>query len=224
MDKVGMSASQKETLAGQAAYTRWTLPLYDFLVLRVSCRLIWNCPAQRLEQHYQQHVTANHLDVGVGTGYFLDHCRFPSQTPRLALMDLSPTALAFAARRVARYRPDTYFRNILEPIEFSADRFDSISLSYVLHCLPGNLETKAAALDHLARLMNPGAVLFGATLLQGGVRPGWGARRLMAIYNRKGIFSNREDTLDSLALSMNQRFRDVTIEVAGCCALFSGRL
>jgi hypothetical protein len=43
--------------------------------------------------------------------------------------------------------------------------------------------------------MNPVAVLFGSTLLQGGVRRTWLAMGLMAAYNWKGIFSNRGDDL-----------------------------
>jgi hypothetical protein len=44
----------------------------------------------------------------------------------------------------------------------------------------------------------------------------------MNAYNRKGIFSNREDGLDGLTRALNQRFREVSVEVVGCAALFSG--
>jgi hypothetical protein len=113
-------------------------------------------------EHYNRHVSANHLDVGVGTGYFLDHCRFPSHTPRIALMDLNRNSLDFASRRIARYKPETYIRNVLEPIAIDALRFDSIGVNYLLHCLPGTMESKSVAFDHLKALMNPGAVLFGS--------------------------------------------------------------
>lgn len=49
------------------------------------------------------------------------------------------------------------------------------------------------------------------------------ARGLMAAYNRKGIFSNREDDLETLQHEPGQRFREVSVEVLGCAALFSGR-
>jgi ubiquinone/menaquinone biosynthesis C-methylase UbiE len=209
--------------AGHAVYTQRTLALYDFVVLGVSARFIWKCPTQRVEEHYDKHVTDNHLDVGVGTGYFLDRCRFPSPTPRIALMDLNDDALQFACRRIARYRPQTYRRNVLEPISLDGARVDSVGISNLLHCLPGSIESKAVALDHLKTVMKPDAVLFGATLLQGGVTRGWPARRLMAIYNGKGIFSNRGDDLDGLIRALHQRFTDVSIEVVGCAALFSGR-
>lgn len=72
-------------------------------------------------------------------------------------------------------------------------------------------------------LLNPGAVLFGATLLHGGVARNWFAKRLMDIYNSKGIFSNREDHLDDLTAELTNRFDDVSVEVVGCAALFRGR-
>jgi hypothetical protein len=79
-----MSVSPEQVAAGHAVYTKRMLGIYDFLVLGLSNRLIWRCPTQRLVDHYNRHVTANHLDVGVGTGYFLDRCRFSSNAPRVA--------------------------------------------------------------------------------------------------------------------------------------------
>lgn len=219
-----MSVTTEQVAAGQAIYTKRTLALYDFIVLGVSNRFIWKIPTQRLEDHYNRYVTANHLDVGVGTGYFLDRCRFPSNTPRVALMDLNSDTLKFASQRIARYRPETYQRNVLEPISIDAGKFDSIGVNYLLHCIPGSIESKAVALDHLKAMMNPNAILFGSTLLQGGVPRNWAAKRLMAAYNKKGIFSNQRDGLDGLKRELSLRFRDVSVEVVGCAALFSGRV
>lgn len=218
-----MDHGTDQSEAGQAVYTRRTLAVYDFVVLGVSNRFIWKCPTARLEDHYNRYLTANHLDVGVGTGYFLDRCRFPSPTPRIALLDLNPGTLDFASRRIARYHPSTHRRDVLQPISIDAGPFDSVGLGYLLHCLPGSIESKSVVFDHLKALMNPNGVLFGATLLQGGVTRSWSARRLMAIYNSKGIFSNERDDLQGLQGALTQRFRDVSVEVLGCAALFSGR-
>lgn len=218
-----MNASPEQVLAGQAIYTRRTLGAYDFVVHGVSNRFFWKCPTQRLVDHYNGHVSANHLDVGVGTGYFLDRCRFPSAKPRVALMDLNQSTLDFASKRIARYQPEIYRRSVLDPIQIDAPKFDSVGINYLLHCVPGNFRSKSAAFDHLKALLNPGAVLFGATLLHGGVARNWFAKRLMDIYNSKGIFSNREDHLDDLTAELTNRFDDVSVEVVGCAALFRGR-
>jgi len=219
-----MSISAEQVEAGQAVYTRRTLGVYDIVVLGISNRFIWRCPTHRLIGLYGKHITGNHLDVGVGTGYFLDHCRFPSQTPRVALMDLNQNTLDFASQRVARYKPETYVRNVLEPISIDAAKFDSVGINYLLHCVPGSIESKAVAFDHLKAVMSPNAVLFGSTLLQDGVPRSWLARRLMDVYNNKGIFSNRHDSLDGLKQALGERFREVSIEVVGCAALFSARV
>ncbi|MCL2936545.1 MAG: class I SAM-dependent methyltransferase [Trichodesmium sp. MAG_R02] len=219
-----MNITNEQLEASQAIYTKQTLALYDLTVLAISNRLAWKCPTKRLLKHYNQMVTANHLDVGVGTGYFLDRCKFPSQTPRVALMDLNSNTLEFTSRRIARYNPKTYCRNILDPINLNVEKFDSVGINYVLHCVPGNLKTKSVALDYLKALMNPNAVLFGSTILQGGVSINWLAKRLMASYNKKGIFSNQHDNLEDLKSALNQRFKDISVEVIGCVALFSGRV
>ncbi len=219
-----MKATPEQVTAGQAIYTSSILKGYDFVVHGLSNRYLWKCPTRRLVEHYNRHVTANHLDVGVGTGYFLDKCRFPSPSPRVALLDLNQNTLDFAAKRIARYKPETYRRNVLEPIQLDAVKFDSIAITYLLHCVPGIIETKSVAFDHLKALLNPQATIFGATLLQGGVPRNWSARRLMDLYNRKGIFSNQADHLDGLTQELRKRFTDVAVDVIGCAALFSGRV
>lgn len=218
-----MSFTPEEIAAGQAIYTPGMLNFYDLRVLWISNRFIWKCPTPRLLAHYDRHVTANHLDVGVGSGYYPDKCRFPVANPRVALMDLNPNSLAFAARRIARYRPETYIRNVLEPIPFDSARFDSVAVNYLLHCLPGDMAAKACVFDYLAPLMNPGAIIFGSTLLQGGVERSAAARWLMNYYNSDGVFSNTRDDLDALRRELGKRFADVSVEVVGCAALFSAR-
>lgn len=218
-----MSVTEEQVAAGQAVYTKPVLRAYDFIVLGVSNRWIWKCPTSELVAHYNRHVTANHLDVGVGTGYFLDKCRFPSSNPRVALLDLNQNTLDFAARRVARYKPETYRRSVLDPIDIQAEKFDSVGINYLLHCLPGSMAAKAVCFDHLKALMNPRAVIFGSALLQGGVERSGAAKRLMDVYNKKGIFSNTADDLDGLTTELRKRFADVSVRVVGCAALFSGR-
>jgi 2-polyprenyl-3-methyl-5-hydroxy-6-metoxy-1,4-benzoquinol methylase len=216
-----MSIEAEQVAAGHAIYTKSVLQAYDFWVLALSNRLLWKCPTRELLRHYDRHVTGNHLDVGVGTGYFLDRCRFPTPTPRIALLDLNSNALQFASKRIARYRPEVYLRNILLPLVIEAGRFDSVAINYLLHCLPGTIESKAVIFDHLKPLMNPDAVLFGSTLLPDGVVLGGLARRLMTFYNEKGIFSNRFDTHESLERALGRRFRQVSIRRLGCAALFA---
>ncbi len=206
-----------------AIYTPTLLRWYDVIVLGISNPLIWRCPTGRMLEFFNRHVSGNHLDVGVGTGYFLERCRFPVEHPRVVLMDANPHCLTAAACRLARYQPQTIRSDVLRSIDYDGERFDSISLNYVLHCLPGTLAQKSVVLDHLRPLLHPGGVLFGATLLAGGVARSWAARWLMGVYNRRGIFGNAADTLDDLQRELQRRFEEVRIEVIGCAALFVGQ-
>lgn len=206
---------------GQAAYTPWNLNVeYDLFVLLYSNRFVWKCPTSDLLNHFNANVSNNHLEVGVGTGYYPAHARFPTTNPRLALMDINENCLKRTCRRVHPLTPKIYRRNILEPLAFDGPGFSSIGMTYLLHCLPGSMEEKAVAFDHLLPLMEPGAVLFGATIVQGDVPVGREARRLMDIYNRKGFFSNRQDTASSLETALKARFPDTTITIKGCVAKF----
>ncbi|WP_290536490.1 class I SAM-dependent methyltransferase [Alcanivorax sp.] len=208
--------------AGQAVYSPFVLTLYDRAVLGLSCRWLWRCPASTLLAHYQQQISDNHLDVGVGSGYFLDKVTFPSPSPRVALMDLNPNSLDYCAQRISRYQPETLQRNVLEPIDYQGGKFDSLGMNLLLHCLPGTMAEKAHAFDHLLPLLTPGARVFGATILQGDVPRNIAARGLMAVYNRKGIFSNQNDSLASLKQALESRLDKVDVQVEGCMALFSG--
>jgi hypothetical protein len=220
-----MEPTPEQIAAGHAFYTRRSLAVYDLAILGYFSRVAWRCPAHKIVDHYDSHVSANHLDVGVGTGYFLDHCRIPvtSAPTRLALLDVSRSCLDVASERVARLQPEVIVANVLEPIAYEGPLFDSIGLNYVLHCLPGAIGAKAVAIDHLAALANPGATVFGATLLHEGVQRNWLARKVMARNNAHGIFSNAHDTLDDLRSALAERLSDVSVTVAGCVGIFAGR-
>jgi SAM-dependent methyltransferase len=212
-----------DTHAGQAIYTPAVLAIYDLFVLGISNHFIWRCPTHRLLAHYNQHISAAHLDVGVGTGYFLDRCRFPVDPPRLALFDLSPHSLARTARRVRRYKPAVYRGDVLKPPPIEPDSFASIGLNYLLHCLPGTIRTKGIVFDHLKPLLQPGGVIFGSTILNGGVQHSRVSNWLMEAYNRRGTFSNREDDLEGLRDVLAARWTHHEVETCGRVALFAAR-
>ena len=212
-----------EAWAGTAVYTPASLKLYDFLVLWLSNRFLWGCPTRALLALYDNNVSGNHLDVGVATGFFLDRCRFPVAMPRLGLLDLNPICLEAAARRVARYTPQSYCANVLEPIAIDAPPFQSISITYLLHCLPGPMARKAAAFRHLKPYLAPGGVLFGATILGRGVPHNALGRRVMALYESKGIFGNAEDDEAGLRAALSDQFSDVQLRLRGRVAIFTAR-
>ncbi|HET8659701.1 MAG TPA: methyltransferase domain-containing protein, partial [Micromonosporaceae bacterium] len=121
---------------GQAVYSRRILAIYDTGIIRIAQPMAWRCPSSRIQALYDTYASADHLDVGIGTGYFLNRCRFPAPAPRITLLDMNPNCLAVAARRLARYQVDTHQANVLEPIALPAHSFGSVGLNCLLHCLP----------------------------------------------------------------------------------------
>jgi hypothetical protein len=205
--------------SGETIYTPLALSVYDVVSLALSNPLVWRCPTRRLLDHYRQHLTDQHLEAGVGTGYLLDHSRFPGKMPRITLLDSNRQALDFASQRLGRYAPRARLEDVLAPIEFD-DSYRSVAISYVLQSLSGTMQSKAKVVGHLQRGLAPGGVLFGATILGQRAAHSLPARALLALYNRQGIFNNQGDDAEGLASALQQHFERYQIEVVGSIALF----
>lgn len=212
-------SADSAALAGQAVYSPQVLTIYDFWVLGFSNHLLWRCPTGRLRGLYDRNVSRRHLDIGVGTGYFLDKAHWPVPNPAITLVDLNPNSLQAAARRIRRYAPRAVRANALEPLPLVGP-FDSIGLCYLFHCLPGTLREKTVVFDHLRTLLAPGARIFGATIVQGTAPRSRAAQALMDAYNHRGLFSNVGDTAEELESILSEHFDEVTLRLHGAVALF----
>jgi SAM-dependent methyltransferase len=209
--------------AGQAAYTRRTLRFYDLIAYRLDCPLFWRCSVKQLCALYDQNVSGRHLDLGVGTGYLLDRCRFPVAEPQITLIDLNPAPLAYAARRLRRYRPQARQANVLAPWGVPDGSFDSVALCNVLNCAPGSIGEKAIAFKHARSALAPGGRLFGTTVLNGGVSHTRRSRLFMRRLNQRGVFDNLHDHRDSLEAALAGEFASYEIAVEGAMAFFTAR-
>jgi len=215
--------TDERTRKGAAVYTPLTLALYDLYVLGFSNSLVWQCPSRVILDFYNEHISDKHLDIGVGTGYFLDECRFPSPTPQIALLDLSPNSLSKTADRLRRYNPSCHLGNVLQPIDIGLSGFGSIALNYLLHCVPGDLVSKSIVFEHVKPLLKDRGVVFGSTILGKDVRHNFLAEKLIKIYNAKGFFCNLSDRQQDLEAGLKANFGEYTIRIEGCVALFSAR-
>ena len=209
--------------AGGAIYD-WVLPLYDFVVMRFNSPVLWRCSPRTLQDHYARHVSTRHLDVGVGSGYFLDRCSFGTEQPQLGLCDLNARALRYVRRRLARFDDVAlYRRNVLEPLELPR-RYHSVGLNYVLHCIPGAMQDKGIrVLGNLAACLEPGGVLFGATVLADKAQQWKLSRVALRRICARGIFHNQRDTEAGLRQALESVFSQHEIRVEGAVALFWGR-
>ncbi len=212
--------TQDAVRRGAAVYSRPVLAVYDIFVLGFTNTFVWKCPSPKILEFYNQNVSEKHLDVGVGSGYFLDRCKFPSSLPQIALMDLNENSLQKTAKRLVRYGPKTYLRNALEPVEIGESGFGSVGLNYLLHCVPGNMLSKRAVFENLRPLLRDGGIMFGTTILGVGVRRNWLAGRYMKIFNSKGVFCNYEDRRQDLEDGLSKTFGRHEVTTRGCIAFF----
>jgi SAM-dependent methyltransferase len=210
--------------AGAAVYSPLTLKVYDAWVLGISNRFAWHCPTRGvLQPFFNLHVGAQHLDVGVGSGYYLANANLPEST-HVTLLDLNPSSLQAAKQRFGRADTQTLQHDVFMPLDATEhQRYDSISLFYLLHCLPGTLADKAQVFANLKPCVKSNGVVFGATILGDAAGHNGLGRKLMTVYNRKGIFGNRSDTAADLRNALERHFTQVSVEVVGQVALFTGK-
>lgn len=218
-----MTDKRPDSNSGAAIYSPLTLKLYDLIVLGLSNNFAWTCPTRSvLLPFFKAHLSDKHLDVGVGTGFYLAEAGF-DRAARISLLDLNSNSLKAAAARLGR-SCDTYVGDVMMPGPLPAScRFSSISLFYLYHCLPGRMTDKSAAVAHLAPYLEPGGVIYGATILGDSAGHNVYGRRLMKVYNAKGVFGNRDDTQEGLAQTLGAHFREVEIRRQGRVALFTLR-
>src|SRR3990172_10331704 len=182
--------------AGQRDYSRLLLNAYDPLVLGPIARFVWRCPTSHLVERYRRHIRGIHLDVGPGTGYFLEHSGLPRGSA-VTILDPNRNVLRHVSRRLPQFDVTAAQADVLKPLPV-AGPFDSAALHLVIHCLPGPLSRKAVAVANVAAVMAPTGVLFGASVLGTSGPQTWLSRRVLDAFNRRGAFDNLQDTEEGL--------------------------
>jgi len=217
INKIETAILKNRTATSQWYFNPLLLPLYDFFVYRFVSQYIWGCSNDLLINRYKHYLNKNHLEVGVGTGYLIDHCN-PTNF-NLDLMDLSRSCLDQSRKRLSRYSPSIIRHNILEVPMEEDKRYDSIGINYVMHCVAGDYTGKGIAFDNLKKLLNDGGVIFGATVLPTNQSSAI-TKLFMNLLNRIGIFNNSGDKIEDLKKALKQHFKHVEVEITSSVALF----
>lgn len=206
---------------GQAGYNPVMLAIYDPWVLGFMSRAVWHVPVPLGIQLYRANLGRRHLDVGPGTGYFIEKASPPGGT-EVTLLDPNRHVLRRVGKRLAWLHPAIVEADVMKPLPV-AGPFDSAALSFVLHCLRGPDENKAVAIRNVADVVTPDGVLFGGTVLGLRAHHSAPARAFLRAANRKGDFDNLDDTAEGLGAMLSASFHEVEVDTVGSAAFFTAR-
>lgn len=201
-------------------YSHVMLELYDFLILKLSSMLIWRCRTSQLIELYRTHVSRQHLEVGVGTGYLLNRAVFPSHWVQLHILDCNPKVLQHAYYRLARYNPVLLLCNLMSDDWPALPKQQSIGMNYVWHALEGSLAERGQVFGKLAAQLSENGVLFGSSVIGVHDQMPKLSQRVSRHWLRVGLFNNREDRPDMLRAILSQHFFEVNVWQEGQVMLF----
>ena len=205
---------------GQKDYGPALLSIYDWWVLGFMARAVWRSPTPPIIERYRPLFGRRHLDIGPGSGYCIDVAS--PEGMELTLLDPNREVLEHCARRLSRFNPTMVEADVLKPLPVQGP-FDSIAMSFVLHCLPGPMPSKEPAIRNAASVLDPGGTLFGGTVLGLEERHSAPARAFLRAVNLRGAFDNLGDTRSGLQAILSASFAEVDIDVRGSLALFTAR-
>lgn len=210
----------RDVAAGAAIYSNLVLSIYDLEVLFFEIPWVFKCPLQELKDFYADHVTTEHLEVGVGTGYFPSKTLNISNHRNLHLLDLNPNSLKKTASRLKAFQPTCHLHNVFERLPGGLPKFKSIAIMNFLHCLPGTMLEKESVIANLKSALQEGGVIFGVTALGEGVEMGVIHKAFNHFHNYMGIFTNRHDNKNDLENILSNHFKHSSVKTIGAYALF----
>nr|WP_281288316.1 class I SAM-dependent methyltransferase [Haloactinospora alba] len=187
----------------------------------MSQRYIWRCPASTVRSLYERNVGERHLDIGPGTGYYVSRAPVP-ENGVVHLLDLNEVPLRRAAGRVKKRETRIHIADALGEFPLEDASLDSVGCSMVMHCIPGDMATKSAMFDEVARVLRPGGRFFGATILSDGVDNSRAARKVLDVYNNSfdNAFHNTKDSFADLQRELENRFTDVDVRCCGSAGVW----
>lgn len=232
--------------AGTMVYFPLFLNIYDFTILWLSNTYLWECPTLTTQlPFFRGALGRRHLDMGVGTGFYPASAIPDSACRELTLVDLNPHSLDKAKFRVesavekkeeggkvkGRKLQDggleitTLVADATAPLLLPEEaKFDSISLFFLLHCIPGPASRKNAVFDAVRPHLAQDGVLVGTTILGPESKAcGWVDGAILRLYNTCGIFSNWQDTREGFEEGLRRNFGEVDVRVEGRVMLFTAR-
>lgn len=207
---------------------------YDWLVLGWNMKYVWGCPTDTvLLPFFAEHFSRNHLDVGVATGYFpatvLAQPWRTDSEQQLTLVDITASSLAASKTRAlaasTRTQVECFEADVTAPLPKglqAGQRFDTITMFNLFHCVPGGLN-KLRAFGIYKELLADNGVLAGCTILGEEHATWWYNRWYVRRYNRQGMFNSLHDKQEDFEKVLHEEFEEVETWVLGMMLLFRAR-
>ncbi|GKT43547.1 methyltransferase ctvB [Colletotrichum spaethianum] len=207
---------------------------YDKYVLGFNMKYVWKCSTEDiLLPFFAENFSRNHLDCGVATGWFpaaaLARPFRKNSKQRLALLDLTANPLKAATARIDSVATNTEVlcveADVTEPPpkQLLGERFDSISMFNLFHCMPGE-KAKLRAFGMYKELLTENGVLAGCTVLGPNESTSWLTKFQLRWYNKWwGVFNNWDDKKEDIQEALDQEFEEVETWVIGQVMLFRAK-
>jgi ubiquinone/menaquinone biosynthesis C-methylase UbiE len=213
--KAKIRAGYKEIAGGYD-----TLLSTQNLWAKLACKLIWGFPdtayAGKLLSLLPEDFSGRLLDIPVGTGLFTCETYAKMKYAQLVCADYSEDMLAHAKRRLA----DAGIENAdcvrcdVGTLPFTDASFDIVLSMNGFHAFPD----KEAAYEEIYRVLKTDGTFLGCFYVRGETRrTDWFVRN---IYVPRGYFTPPFETLASLRLSLEKRYRSVQMWSVGAIAWF----
>jgi 2-polyprenyl-3-methyl-5-hydroxy-6-metoxy-1,4-benzoquinol methylase len=207
----------KNSHDGQKVYTKLFLKFYNFAVLFFNNKFLWKCNTSNLLQNYKNNVSKNHLDIGVGTGFYL--IKTQNLLEDISLMDLNDNCLDLVESKLSGKNVTKHKLDILKDIDKNLyDKYDSIAFNYLIHCLPDN-GNKDAVFKNAAKMVKRSGVVFGSTIIN--EYSNSLAIKVANKFNEKGIFDNSNDSRKNIESYIKDNFNTYSLEQIGSVCVFS---
>lgn len=205
-------------LSNKLTYNPFTLSLYDGFVHKFSNKFAWLIESDRLREFFVQYLSENHLDIGVGTGYFWQGVDNSDRS--ICLLDINPASLAYTSSQLgSALTVRTIQHNIFQVFPSDChNAFASISAFYLLHCLPSSQQE--TALQHIASCLSERGVFYGTSIAGSEHTPTKVNRVLLPLYNHLAIFDNLTDNVSNIKASLTKYFHKVEVWQEGNIIFF----
>jgi ubiquinone/menaquinone biosynthesis C-methylase UbiE len=86
-------------------YSKLIFSVYDRFLLNYALPLIWKVKKSDVQLFYQNHISSDHLDIGAGTGYFIQNCEHLPANFKLSVMDINPICLKICEIQLQKFNP-----------------------------------------------------------------------------------------------------------------------